>query len=461
MSGLGGRAARTARLAKLSASTGGRLWSARRADRRGDDARAAAAHDRIAGDVLETLGSMKGAAMKLGQMLSYIDLDLPPEAADTLQARLAALRAAAPPSDPAAVETVVTQDLGAPPQQVFAHWEPEPFAVASVGQVHRARLADGRDVAVKVQHPGIVEAVEADLANAGTLARLVRRVMPGLDPDELLGELDQRVRAELDYQQEAAYQQAFHERFAGHPFIRIPEVVHELCRPRVLVAERIRGAAFDDVRDADRATRDRYGEIIFRFAFGSLYRFRLFNSDPHPGNYVFPGDGTVAFLDFGSSRAYGRALREQLRRVHRAVIAGGGAGDPVELEAALRQAGILREAVTLTDDERGLLLAWFRVLREPMLVDEPVTYTRDYARRAIAAMLDPHSPYQPVLRKLAMPGEYLLLNRIAFGLNSVLGRLEPTANWHRIIDELLSGAPPSTELGRAEADFFGDRPRAA
>jgi predicted unusual protein kinase regulating ubiquinone biosynthesis (AarF/ABC1/UbiB family) len=457
VSGLGGRAGRTARLAKLSASTGGRLVSARRAGRRGDDAAVAAAHDRIAGDVLETLGSMKGAAMKLGQMLSYIDLDLPPEASDSLEGRLAALRDAAPASDPAAVEWVLAQDLGVTPEEAFAHWEPEPFAVASVGQVHRARLADGRDVAVKVQHPGVAEAVEADLANAGLLTRLAQRVMPGVDPDELLAELDRRVRGELDYQQEAAWQQAFRDRYAGHPFIRIPEVVHALCRPRVLVVEHVEGATFDEVRHADQATRDRYGEIIFRFAFGSLYRFGLFNSDAHPGNYVFPGDGTVAFLDFGSSRAYGTALLGHLEQLHAAV----GAGDAAELEAAAREAGILSDQAELVEQERQLLLAWFRELREPMLSDEPWTYTRDYARRVLATSLDRDSPYQPVLRKLEMPGDYLLLNRIGFGLNSVLGRLEPTANWYRIIAELWDGAPPATPLGEAEAEFFGDRPGVA
>ncbi|PSO54752.1 MAG: hypothetical protein BRC31_01550 [Actinobacteria bacterium QS_5_72_10] len=415
VSGLGGRAGRTARLAKLSASTGGRLWSARRAGRRGDDAAVAAAHDRIAGDVLETLGSMKGAAMKLGQMLSYIDLDLPPEASDSLEGRLAALRDAAPASDPAAVEWVLAQDLGVTPEEAFAYWEPEPFAVASVGQVHRARLADGRDVAVKVQHPGVAEAVEADLANAGLLTRLAQRVMPGVDPDELLAELDRRVRGELDYQQEAAWQQAFRDRYAGHPFIRIPEVVHALCRPRVLVVEHVEGATFDEVRHADQATRDRYGEIIFRFAFGSLYRFGLFNSDAHPA----------------------------------------------ALYAAARQAGILSDQAELVEQERQLLLAWFRELREPMLSDEPWTYTRDYARRVLATSLDRDSPYQPVLRKLEMPGDYLLLNRIGFGLNSVLGRLEPTANWYRIIGELWDGAPPATPLGEAEAEFFGDRPGVA
>lgn len=457
MSALGGRAARTAKLAKLSASTGGRLWLAGRAGRRGDDAAEAAAHDRIASEVLETLGSMKGAAMKLGQLLSYVDLDLYPEAADTFQARLAALRDAAPPTDTPAVEDVVRAELGADPGELFARWEREPFAVASIGQVHRATLHDGREAAVKVQHPGVAEAIEADLANAGTLARLARRLNPELDADELLAELDERARAELDYQQEAAFQQAFRDRFNGHPFVRIPWVAHELCRPRVLVTEYVAGPKFDAVREADQATRDRYGEIIFRFVFGALYRWRLFNSDPHPGNFVFPDDGTVVFLDFGSSRSFSSAARDRLARLHQAVAA----EDVAEVEDALRGAGILRERTELTREELQLLIEWFQVLREPMLHDEPSTYTRAFARRAIAASMNADSPYVATLRRLNMPAEYLLLNRITFGLNSLLARLEPTANWHRIVGELVAGEPPSTPLGEAEAAFFARQPRVA
>ena len=451
MNHLGGRALRTARLARLSASTGGRLWYANRAGRNGHDARAFAQHDRIAEEVLGTLGTMKGAAMKLGQLLSYVDVDLHPEAADTYQARLAALREAAPPTDHAAVEQVIREDFGAPPEQVFASWDPDPVAVASIGQVHRAVLPTGEEVAVKVQHPGIAEAVEADLDNLDVFGRLARRISPEVDPDELLVELRERTLAELDYQQEARFQQAFVDRYAGHPFIRVPAVHHDWCRPRVLVLEYVHGRRFDDLIGDDKADRDYYGEVIFRFVFGSLYRFRLFNSDPHPGNFVFPDDGTVVFLDFGSSRSFSVGARERLERVHRAVAA----EDVEGLEVALRGAGILPEGAT-TDLEA--VLGWFQTLREPMLVDAPQTYTREYARRAIAASMDRESPYLPALRRLRMPPEYLLLNRITFGVNSLLGRLEPTANWHRIMAELSAGAEVATPLGEAEAEFLADHP---
>lgn len=449
------RAARTARLATLSARAGTRLWSARRAERRGDTEAAAAAHADVAEAVLDHLGTMKGAAMKLGQLLSYVDIDLNVEMSEVYQERLSALADAAPPSDPATIERTVTEEYGARPQSIFAHWEAEPFAVASIGQVHRAALHDGTEVAVKVQHPGIAEAVEADLANVDGLARLAGLVAPEVDARDLLEELRVRVLAELDYQEEARYQQAFVDRYDGHPFVRIPRVVHHLVRPRVLVTELAQGRRFAEMRaSATQTERDRFGEIIFRFVFGSLYRFRIFNSDPHPGNFIFGDDGTVTFLDFGSSKAFGVDARERLQAVHRAVAA----SDPDELAQTMRAAGLMAPASTA---DMEIALDWFQLLREPMMHDAPYTYTPDYARRVVAASSNPDSPYRPTLQQLAMPAEYLLLNRITFGVNSLLARITPTANWHRIMLELSEGAAPATELGVLEAPFFVDHEHAA
>jgi predicted unusual protein kinase regulating ubiquinone biosynthesis (AarF/ABC1/UbiB family) len=431
------------------------LWTARRQTRRGDASAAASAHADVAEAALDILGSMKGAAMKVGQLLSYIDVDLDPAWADVYQERLAGLADQAPPSDAATMEATVTQEYGAHPRDVFAVWDPEPLAVASIGQVYRARLRTGEDVAVKVQHPGIAEAVEADLANVDTLGQLVRLVAPEVDPRDLLVELRDRVVAELDYQQEAAFQQAFVDRYAGHPFIRVPAVHHEYCRPRVLVTDYVEGDTFAQMRaNATAADRDRYGEIIFRFVFGSLYRFRIFNSDPHPGNFLFCGDGTVAFLDYGSSKAFSSSARERLQAVHRAVAA----EDRAALRHTMVEAGLM-PADSEADIE--VVLDWFRLLREPMMRDEPYTYTPDYARRVIGASTNPESPYRPTLHQLAMPADYLLLNRITFGVNSLLARLEPTANWQRVMAELSEGAAPATDLGAAESDFFAEHPSIA
>jgi predicted unusual protein kinase regulating ubiquinone biosynthesis (AarF/ABC1/UbiB family) len=438
-------------MARMTAGAGGGLLRARRAGRRGDSEALARAHDDVAAVVLDALGSMKGAAMKLGQMLSYIDLDLDPELGAIYQQKLAALADAAPASDPLAVRRTIEADYGAPPEDVFAEWDPEPLAVASIGQVHRARLDSGEAVAVKVQHPGIAEAVEADLANLESLARLARLVAPDSDPGELLVELRDRVVEELDYQREAAYQQLFAERWAGHPAVVIPGVHPDWCRPRVLVTELVEGRTFTELaREATDQERDHAGEVIFRFVFGSLHRFRLFNSDPHPGNFLFLADGRVAFLDFGSTKAFSSDARARLLAVQHAVFA----RDVDALERAMVEAGLKPRGA---DVDMHLVLDWWELLREPMLDDAPATYTPEYARRVIAASTAPDSPYRAALTKLSMPAEYLLLNRITFGVNSLLARLQPTANWHRIIAELSDGAPPATPLGEAEAAWLAQR----
>src|SRR5918996_234543 len=308
------RVTRGAALARLSASTSANyLMSRLRSLQEGDDAEQRF-HAATADKMLELLGSMKGAAMKLGQLASFVDLDLPPEVQATYHAVLADLRDSAPPADPGAIRRVLTEQYGAPPEQVFRHWDPVPLASASIGQVHRAELDDGTAVVAKVQYPGVAEAIESDLANAELLAPMARVISPNLRIKPLMDELRDRLGDEIDYQREAQYQAAFHERYDGHPFITVPGVFAEYCRPRVIVSEFAEGRSFDQMaRKSTEDERQRYAEIIYRFVFGSLHRFRLFNGDPHPGNYLFPGDGRVVFLDFGSVKMFSSAARDALR----------------------------------------------------------------------------------------------------------------------------------------------------
>lgn len=429
------------------------MIGARRAERRGDTAKAEASHEQIAEAVFETLGSMKGAAMKLGQMLATVDLDADAETTDIYRRKLSGLLDQAPPTDTAAIEASVTEQYGAPPTEVFARWDRDPLAVASIGQVHRAALPDGTEVAVKVQHPGIAEAVQADLGNLTALRPLFNLTHPNLDTLPLIQEVRERLRDELDYQKEAAYQQAFHDRFDGHPTIHVPEVFHDWCRPRVLVSEFVPGRTFEQVlAEADQATRNRFGETIFRFTFSSLYRFRIFNADPHPGNFIFPVDpaGRISFLDFGSARTFSSETRAKLRGLHLAVAADneGDTAGGTAMQRAMSDAGLLPK------DTRGIdmdvVRRWFAIAYEPLSGDREWTYTRDYSRQLIAASTDPTQGMESTLRKLTLPPEYILLNRIQFGVNSLLARLQPTANWQQIMEEIATGAAPTTPLGVEE-----------
>jgi predicted unusual protein kinase regulating ubiquinone biosynthesis (AarF/ABC1/UbiB family) len=405
-------------------------------------------HAATADKMLELLGSMKGAAMKLGQLASFVDLDLPPEVQATYHAVLADLRDSAPPADPGAIRRVLTEQYGAPPEQVFRHWDPVPLASASIGQVHRAELDDGTAVVAKVQYPGVAEAIESDLANAELLAPMARVISPNLRIKPLMDELRDRLGDEIDYQREAQYQAAFHERYHGHPFIAVPRVFRDYCRPRVIVSEFAEGRSFDEMmRTSTEAQRQRYGEIIYRFVFGSLHRFRLFNGDPHPGNYLFPGDGRVVFLDFGSVKMFSSATRDGLRTQLQAIRR----NDVHGLMASLAAAGFLPSERPVDADK---LMRWFRMFNEPILEDRTWTYTPDFARAMIRTTTDPRAGYLDLLRRLNLPPDYLMLNRIQWGVNSILGRLRATANWYRITDEFLIDGPPATDLGAQEADFM-------
>jgi predicted unusual protein kinase regulating ubiquinone biosynthesis (AarF/ABC1/UbiB family) len=457
--GLGGRLSRGSRLARtgLRGATG--LANAKARSLAGLERDDAQAHEEMAAHLADVLGEMKGAAMKLGQLLSFVDLDLPPEVKSTYHTALSQLRDAAPAFDPGAIAQVIEEEYGASAETVFASFDPEPLAAASIGQVHSATLEDGREVVVKVQYPGVAEAVRADLRNAEAFAPLARFVSPNQEIEPLLAELRERIDDELDYEREAQYQRAFATRYQGHPFIHVPDIVGELCRKRVLVSERIHGERFSDfAQTAGDDERQRVGEIIFRYAFGSIGRFRLFNGDPHPGNYLVESNGSaddggvrVAFLDYGSVKMFTRERYSSMRAIETAVSS----GDPDTALAALREARFLpRNAVV---DEQ-VVYDWFRLYTRPVLDEQPFTFTPEFAAEVLRSTTDPRSRYSDVLRKLNLPPDYLLLNRIQWGLNSVLGSLGASGDWRAVRDEyVVEGAEPATDLGAQDARWWQQR----
>ncbi len=459
---LGGRIQRGARLARTGVRGASGMAGAKARGLTGrdpDDLR----HDEMAAHLADVLGEMKGAAMKLGQLLSFVDLDVPPEVRTAYHEALAKLRDDAPAFDEQAIRQVLEDEYGAPPEEVFASFDPSPLAAASIGQVHAAKLSDGRDVVIKVQYPGVAEAVRADLRNAESFAPLARFVSPNQEIGPLLDELRERVDDELDYEREAQYQRAFAARYADHPFIHVPDIVGELCRKRVLVSERVYGQRFDAfVADADDAAKQRVGEIIFRYAFGSIGRFRLFNGDPHPGNYLIEETGSaddggirVAFLDYGSVKMFTRERYSSMHTIEQALSA----GDRDRAMTALRDAGFLPR--TAVADEQ-VVYEWFQLYTRPVLEEQPFTFTSNYAAEVIRSTTDPRSPYNDVLRKLNLPPDYLLLNRIQWGLNSVLARLDATNDWRAIRDEyVVDEAQPATLLGELDAAWWQSQQGAA
>src|ERR687887_224754 len=220
-----------------------------------------------------------------------LDVGLVPEPyREEFQRKLGELRDAAPKVRFEDMRKVMEADLEEPLEDVFEDFEEEPMAAASIGQVYRATLPGGRAVAVKVQYPGVNDAVRADMQNLGIILRLMKRVAPGIDVKAIGEEVRARIFEELDYELEAQNQRMMARIYRSHPFIVIPDVFTRLSRERVIVQEFVSGRGFEELKRLPQDERDRIGEIVFRFFFGSLYRHRQFSGDPHPGNFLLLDD---------------------------------------------------------------------------------------------------------------------------------------------------------------------------
>ena len=455
-----GRVGRTLRLAGLAGHTITTRTQTRLHSRsRSDAARAAerVRQERLAERYAAVLGDMKGAVMKVGQILSFIDLDgvVPASSRELFQSTLARLQSDVPPLAPDEIASVIQTELGAPPEKIFAFFSPTPVAAASMGQVHMARLSDGAELAVKVQYPGVSEAVRADLANTDLLATVFRGGLallgpeaPNVDLKLMAEEIRDRVTDELDYEIEAANQQEFHSLYEGHPFIRIPAVHPEFSTGRVLTTDYVRGLAWSAAIEADHPIRSHWGETIFRFVFTSLYRYGIFNADPHPGNYLFHEDGTVTFLDFGCVK---RFTPERVS-VMSALVDAALSSDPYALVRAFIDVGLLADS-----DAEGLdpdrLLKFYRAALRDRLDEQPFTYTPESVAEIMAGTYQPLGQWSDVAGRLQMPKDLLFLNRIIVGASFILGHLYATADWNAIDYEIRHDGSPSTGLGHLEADW--------
>jgi predicted unusual protein kinase regulating ubiquinone biosynthesis (AarF/ABC1/UbiB family) len=397
------------------------------------------------------LGDMKGVAMKVGQLLSFLDAGAVPERhRAAYQQIVGALQADARPMPFETVRLVIESELARPIAETFAWIGERPMAAASIGQVHAAHLPDGREVVVKVQYPGVADAIRADLQNTeliASFARLGAKLSPirtTADPTAIAEEITERITEELDYRIEAAHQMDFGAHYDGHPFIRIPAVVTELSTERVLVMDEHDGLRWSAALEQSQELKDRWAEVIHRFVYGSLSDLGAFNADPHPGNYLFHDDGGVTFLDFGCVKRFQPAQIAVLRRMSRAVFEG---EDPDELLRCFQELGCIPRDSKL---EPRRVFDWWAPIWDPAGGDEPFTFTPEVAARVMERNFDLFGEFGDVVRGMGIGPEskdWTFLTRIQVGLYSVLGALRATGDWRAVHEELLRGSPPRTELG--------------
>ena len=445
------RLARTGRVGGLVAGQGLR-WAGTRAANlvRSPERAEAATGERAAAfahELVEQLGRMRGAAMKIGQVLSTVDFTAIPESErEDFKRTLAALRDDVPPLPFGKIEKLVRDELGGPVSAHFAEFEHEAFAAASIGQVHRAVTLDGEPVAVKVQYPGMAEAVETDLRNLGLLLPLVKRLAPGLDVRALAAEMRERVAEELDYEIEAQNHRAMARAWRDHPFAHVPTVHTTLSSRRLLVTELLEGRRFEEVKRLGAAERDRFGEIVFRFYFGTLSYLARASGDPHPGNYLLLDDGRVGFLDFGLMRV----IDPDYLAAEHAIARATAAGDAAAVHRGMSALGYLPEPADF-DPQR--LLSQLRVGAEWYFEPGERRITPAY----VTGLLERSREFVDDLRMMSLPPQALLIRRMEGLVFQTLGELRASADWAALGAEYHAGDPPSTALGEADAVFWGDR----
>jgi predicted unusual protein kinase regulating ubiquinone biosynthesis (AarF/ABC1/UbiB family) len=414
-----GRLSRFAKMIGVGARTGASLLMSR-------DGRGAAEH------AAEVLGSLRGLAAKVGQMASYVDGFVPDDHREAYEKAMGKLLSSTPRSSPTAIRKVVESELGRPIGELFETWDDEPLASASIGQVHRATMPGGREVAVKVQHPGIDKAIEADLDNAGVLQSMVGvLVSKNIGVKDVFEIVRQRFREELDYELEATRQRRFREFHAGDEHIRVPEVIDDRSTRRVLTTELVHGMSLDEAAStADEARRRHFVETLWRFVFRGNLVAGMFNADPHPGNYKFTDDGRIWFLDFGCVQEIGDHEKTWARKTHKAAIA----GDEHAFERGVANMMFLRGGAY----ERAVL-EYVRLCFRP-LFETPFKLDRTYVSKVVREI---QSLKRFTMSRddsvVAMPPGLVFMNRLQFGFYSVLARFDVDADYagveQRVMEE--------------------------
>ncbi|GCA98881.1 AarF/ABC1/UbiB kinase family protein [Mycolicibacterium sp. NCC-Tsukiji] len=453
-----GRIRRTMPVAGFTArAAGGRMVAALR-EKAGNAGAVERFHERTAEQYAELLGHSKGVLMKAGQLVSMVDANaIGGGELSPYQRALTRLQADAPPMDSALARRVVEDDLGRPISAVFASFSDEPMAAASIGQVHRAVLHDGRDVAVKVQYPGVAQAIRDDLSNTELLATMFRfaagaantlgTVLPDVTP--IAAEISERISEEIDYRREAAHITAFHELYRDHPFIRVPEVVREASGDRVLTMTYLDGLDWAAAQDVDQNLKDTWAEVITRFIAGAYRHGNLFHADPHPGNYRFGLDGTVGFVDFGCVKVLSEDLRSRIVRMMRSAVD----GRRPELRSVMIESGFFTTDSALTADDA---YRWYQGIIYEILAPQPVTYTEDTSRRAIANLLDVRDA-DHLMRHITVPPDLVFFSRLNLSMNAIFTALHATFHARAAVDDMDGVAEPITELGRQHVAWVRER----
>ena len=423
---------RSAKLAGLPLGVAGRatIGLGKRIGGRPAEVVAAELQARTAEQLFQVLGQLKGGAMKFGQALSVFEAALPEDVAGPYRAALTKLQEAAPPLPAATVHKVLATELGADWRECFQRFDDTPAAAASIGQVHRAVWADGREVAVKIQYPGAGPALLGDLKQLSRLARMFSAFSPGLDVKPLIAELEARVAEELDYRLEAESQRTFAAAYDGDDEIKVPAVV--TGTEHVLVTEWMEGVPLSKiVAGGTPEQRDRASLLLARFLFSGPVLAGLLHADPHPGNFRLLPDGRLGVIDFGAVDRLPDGAPEPIGRLARMALA----GDADGVMAELRAEGFVRDKHVVDAKQ---LLDYLAPLLDPVATSS-FRFSRAWLRAQAVRIGDPRSPAAALGRQLNLPPSYLLIHRVTMGTIGVLCQLGGEADFRAEMERWQPG----------------------
>ena len=381
--------------------------------------------DAHAGQLREALGGLKGPLMKVAQMMATIPDALPAEYAS----ELAQLQSNAPPMGKPFVRRRMVSELGPDWQDHFADFPLEAAAAASLGQVHRARLTDDREVASKLQYPNIAAAVDADLAQLKVIFSLYRRYDKAINPDRIYEEIAARLREELDYEREARNMRVYTQMLADVPALHVPEVVAELSTRRLLTMSWLEGRPLLGFRERPVEERNALALNMFQAWYLPFYRYGIIHGDPHLGNYTVRDDLDVNLLDFGCIRIFPPKFVEGVIDLYWALVRND-RDLAVHAYESWGFADLSREVVDVLNEWAAFLYAPLMEDRT-RLIDE--TKSGKTGRQTVGRV---HQRLREI-GGVTPPREFVFMDRAAVGLGSVFMHLSAEINWHKLFMSLI------------------------
>lgn len=402
----------------------------------------AEAHKASGERIAQTLGELKGAVMKVGQMASIAKDILPKELTDSLRT----LQKEAPPMPYEVIAEQIKAELGAEPHEIFEDFDEEPFAAASIGQVHRALLQDGREVIVKIQYPGVDESCDSDLAHlkmafrASGLVKVDKKQL-----NQVFEEIKERLHEELDYESEARHAAIFYEHYKDKPGVVVPQVITEHSSKRVLTLTYEPGDTLDKVKEPrySQEIRDLIGVNFFRLVCDQIFVLKAVHGDPNPGNFAFRDDGTIVMYDFGCVKF----LKQEIVTAYKNTIEAGLEERYDLVEEGLLALGVRKPGGPVPEPEYYKL---FRdIFYEPFVQEEPFDYGTSEIHNEILKLVP------GVLKRMASfqpPIELIYLDRMIAGHYGNLRRIECRGRYLEILLEYLALPQPLPESDETSSD---------